>query len=155
MKIKELHRIFDENIEALSKDLTPKNLILLNKFLHTLEMVGMLEVDEIIPRMKRWKSSPKNANKPKSPAMTDSSANVLSHLNQLYDEVRNWSDPDYDRVREEVTTLCKGLKKADLVPLARKFTGEGAMGDNKSTLLEYLMRPILTRLQRKFIFVRT
>ena len=118
----------------------------LNKLLDALEKHGDSDVNSFSKRIKSMKLISALRAKTKKTDRSD----ILASLNELYEEVAQWDSPDFDRARDRVENICKGLKKTDLVPLAKEFAGQGTTRDTVGTLREYISGRIIRRLQSKF-----
>jgi hypothetical protein len=154
MTAQEFARLIRPVATAASATLTAKDAMDLNSFLDKLESLDNLTIDKIVGKMARWTpptSSPAPA--PKKQAMSASVRTAIQALEALYADVKTWSEPEYDAVRDRVAAICAPLKAGELVKTAKEFTGRGASSQNRDQLVQLIANPILSRLENRFMFV--
>lgn len=77
--------------------------------------------------------------------------NAGQKLVLLFEEVKTWSEPDYDAVRKRIQEACGHLGRQELADVARSFLGHGVTG-SMPAILQLVSNPILSRLENRFMF---
>lgn len=151
MTTTDLGQLLEKSLRESSNELSAKDLSSCEAFIEKLKKCGNLDVGEAAKKMARWRRSASSTTRNMA-ELTLEEKSTIDSLNRLYENVKTWDSPEYDRVRQEVNNICASFTKPVLYQICREFTGRGNKSETKKALIGYIQNPFVSRLQNRFMY---